>query len=181
MADRIRAIKAREILDSRGNPTLEVELETTRGRFLAGVPSGASTGKHEAVELRDGGRRYGGKGVLKAVRNVNKVIAPKLVGRDPTEQEKIDRIMRKLDGTRNKSRLGANAVCGVSLAVCRAGAAAAGLPLYLYIRRLFSQSRKSVRLPSPALMLLTAAPMPAMIWIFRSLCLFRNLKKWQRM
>ncbi|MCD6147942.1 phosphopyruvate hydratase [bacterium] len=150
MADRIRAIKAREILDSRANPTLEVELETTQGRFLAGVPSGASTGKHEAVELRDGGKRYGGKGVLKAVRNVNKVIAPKLIGKDPTEQEKIDRIMKKLDGTRNKSRLGANAICGVSLAVCRAGAAAVNLPLYLYIRRLFNPSlKKPVKLPKP--------------------------------
>ncbi len=149
MAERIRSIKAREILDSRANPTLEVELETTLGRFLAGVPSGASTGKHEAVELRDGGKRYGGKGVLKAVRNVNKVIAPKLIGKDPREQEKIDRIMKKLDGTRNKSRLGANAICGVSLAVCRAGAAAANLPLYLYIRRLFNPLLKSVKLPKP--------------------------------
>lgn len=150
MAERIRSIKAREILDSRANPTLEVELETTLGRFLAGVPSGASTGKHEAVELRDGGKRYGGKGVLKAVRNVNKVIAPKLIGKDPREQEKIDRIMKKLDGTRNKSRLGANAICGVSLAVCRAGAAAANLPLYLYIRRLFNPLlKKSVKLPKP--------------------------------
>ncbi len=128
--NKIRTIKAREILDSRGNPTVEVEVETDLRKFLASVPSGASTGKYEAVELRDGGKRYGGKGVLKAVKNINKIIAPKLVGKDPTKQKEIDSLMIKLDGTENKSKLGANAICGVSLAVCRAGAASQNLPLY---------------------------------------------------
>ncbi len=135
---KIRKIKAREILDSRGNPTVEVELETDLGKFFASVPSGASTGKYEAVELRDGGERYGGKGVLRAVKNVNKTIALKLIGKDPTKQEEIDELMKKNDGTENKSKLGANAICGVSMAVCRAGAAAKNLPLYKYIKEIFN-------------------------------------------
>lgn len=143
--NKINSIKAREVLDSRGNPTVEVEAETDSGKFLASVPSGASTGVHEAVELRDGGKRYNGKGVLRAVKNVNRIIAPKLLGKDPTKQEEIDRLMIKLDGTKNKSRLGANAICGVSLAVCRAGAAAKNLPLYQYIAEIY-RGRASVKL-----------------------------------
>ncbi|MBU4299137.1 phosphopyruvate hydratase [Patescibacteria group bacterium] len=140
---KIKNIKAREILDSRGNPTIEVELKTDLGKFLASVPSGASTGKYEAVELRDGGKRYDGKGVLKAVKNINKIIAPKLIGRNATRQKEIDNLMLELDGTENKSRLGANATCGVSLAVCRAGAAAENLAPYKYISQLHSLSRFS--------------------------------------
>ncbi len=141
MENRIKSIKAREILDSRGNPTLEVELETERGRFVDSVPSGASRGKHEAVELRDGGKRYLGKGVRKAVRNVNEIIARRLKGRDVTNEEEIDRLMIELDGRKDKSRLGANAICGVSLAVCRAAAAAERLPLWKHIsKKLFSKN-----------------------------------------
>ena len=132
---RIQKIRAREVLDSRGNPTVEAEctLETgIRGRAI--VPSGASTGEHEALELRDGDKkRYLGKGVTKAVGNVNKIIAPALVGQDATLQSHIDQIMLALDGTKNKGKLGANAILGVSMAVARAGAAAHDLPLYRYI------------------------------------------------
>ncbi|VDN16539.1 unnamed protein product [Dibothriocephalus latus] len=122
----IQSIHARQIFDSRGNPTVEVDLKTAKGMFRAAVPSGASTGVHEAVELRDGIKdQYMGKGVLKAVDNVNKVIAPALIKENipVTEQKKIDEFMIKLDGTENKGKLGANAILGVSLAVCKAGAA----------------------------------------------------------
>src|SRR5213594_4277237 len=132
---RIQKIKAREVLDSRGNPTVEVDcvLETgIRGRAI--VPSGASTGEHEALELRDGDKkRYLGKGVLKAVHNVNEVIAPALAGEDATLQSHIDEMMLAMDGTRNKAKLGANAILGVSMAVARAAAVARELPLYRYI------------------------------------------------
>ena len=134
---KIHSIKAREILDSRGNPTVEVNLSTDYGISQASVPSGASKGKYEAVELRDGGKRYGGKGVLKAIKNINKIIAPKLKGKDSTQQREIDNLMIKLDGTENKSRLGANAILAVSMAVCRAGAQAKNLPLYRHINQLF--------------------------------------------
>ena len=134
---RIQSIKAREIIDSRGDPTVEVDLTTDRGLFRASVPSGASKGKYEAVELRDGGDRYQGKGVLKAIKNINEIIGPKLIGKDPTKQKEIDRLMIELDGTKNKSKLGANAICGVSLAVCRAGAATKNLPLYHYISEIY--------------------------------------------
>jgi enolase len=124
----------REVLDSRGNPTVEVDVWLESGAMgRAIVPSGASTGMHEAVELRDGGERYGGKGVTKAVDNVNTVIAPELIGRDATDQVGIDEKMIALDGTPNKGNLGANAILGVSLAVAKAAAAWAGLPLYRYI------------------------------------------------
>ncbi len=127
-------ILAREILDSRGNPTVEVEVTLETGAFgRAAVPSGASTGVHEAVELRDGGKRYGGKGVRKAVAAVNGEIYDALSGLDAEDQIQIDRIMRELDGTENKSRLGANAILGVSLAVAKAAAEDAGLPLYRYV------------------------------------------------
>ena len=131
----ISNIYAREVLDSRGNPTVEVEVITESGAFgRAIVPSGASTGEHEAIELRDGDKaRYLGKGVLQAVRNVNEVIAPNLIGYDVTFQTSIDKIMLELDGTKNKSKLGANAILGVSMAVARAAADYVGLPLYLYL------------------------------------------------
>ena len=128
-------IFAREILDSRGNPTVEVEVVLDDGTYeKAAVPSGASTGAHEAVELRDGDKaRYNGKGVLNAVDNVNDIIADAIIGMDPTEQVVIDKIMLELDGTYNKSKLGANAILGVSLAVARAAATSAGIPLFQYI------------------------------------------------
>jgi enolase len=132
---RISAVKAMEILDSRGNPTVRVLLTLSDGQTVsASVPSGASTGEHEAVELRDGDKsRYGGKGVLKAVANVNETIAPKLIGLDPTKQGEIDELMLKLDGTPTKAKLGANAILGVSIAVARAGALVSNLPLYTYL------------------------------------------------
>jgi enolase len=130
---RIRALRAREILDSRGNPTLEVELELENGACgRAAVPSGASTGSKEALELRDGDRRYGGKGVLKAVRNITEKIGPALLGRQFSSQDELDRLLIELDGTPNKSRLGANAILGVSLAYARAVAAALHKPLFQY-------------------------------------------------
>jgi enolase len=128
-------IRAREILDSRGNPTIEVEVLTDSGYFgRAAVPSGASTGKHEAVELRDGDdKRFLGKGVLQACKNVEEVLREELIGVDATEQVYIDNLMRELDGTPNKGKLGANAILGVSLACAKAGAEVAGLPLYRYL------------------------------------------------
>lgn len=128
-------IVAREILDSRGNPTLEVDAMLESGHFgRAAVPSGASTGQFEAVELRDGDKsRYNGKGVLKAVENVNDQIAPALLDRDATDQTAIDELLIELDGTPNKAKLGANAILGVSLAVAKAAAAASNLPLYRYV------------------------------------------------
>jgi enolase len=135
MSIAIEFIQGRQVLDSRGNPTVEVDVileDGTVGR--AAVPSGASTGEHEAVELRDGDKkRYLGKAVLKAVENVNTKIAPELIGLDPSDQEAIDQLMIDLDGTPNKAKLGANAILGVSLAVAKAAAAAAGLPLYRYL------------------------------------------------
>src|SRR5437868_11145437 len=130
----IESIHAREILDSRGNPTVEVDVKLHDGtRARAAVPSGASTGAHEAVELRDGDKkRYLGKGVLQAVRNVNETIAPRLQGRNALDQLAIDRDMLELDGTPTKAKLGANALLGVSLAVAHAAAAGTGLPLYRY-------------------------------------------------
>jgi enolase len=127
-------VHARQILDSRGNPTIEVDVVTENGVLgRAAVPSGASTGEHEAVELRDGGKNYMGKGVLKAVHNVNATIAPELVGVSVFEQNHIDQLMIELDATPNKSNLGANAILGVSLAVAKAAANELGLPLYRYV------------------------------------------------
>ncbi len=133
--NKISGIRAMEILDSRGNPTVRVYLELSDGtQAVASVPSGASTGENEAVELRDGDKkRYGGKGVLKAVENVNKVLAPALLGMYAHEQSIIDHKMIELDGTKNKSKLGANAILGVSMAVARAAATSARLPLYQYL------------------------------------------------
>jgi enolase len=128
-------VLAREILDSRGNPTIEVEVLLESGYVgTAAIPSGASTGEHEAVELRDGDKnRYGGKGVLNAVQNVNDIIAEEVIGFDATDQILIDKLMIDLDGTENKEKLGANAILGVSLAVAKAAANALGLPLYQYL------------------------------------------------
>lgn len=130
----ILKIHARQILDSRGNPTVEVEVITENGILgRAAVPSGASTGEHEAVELRDGGKSFMGKGVMQAVANVNEKIGPALVGTSVLEQNKIDQLMIDLDGTPNKSNLGANAILGVSLAAAKAAANELGLPLYRYV------------------------------------------------
>jgi enolase len=131
---KISKVWAREILDSRGNPTVEVDVILSNGALgRAAVPSGASTGQHEALELRDGQKRYFGRGVLKAVEHINRIIGPKLRGRDARRQEEIDRFMIDLDGTPNKQRLGANAILGVSLAVAKAAAAAAKQPLFRYL------------------------------------------------
>ena len=134
MSTVITDIRAREVLDSRGNPTVEAEVHLAGGGFgRAAVPSGASTGEHEAVELRDGGDRYGGKGVLRALAHINDTIAPAVTGLDGTDQEAIDQIMIDLDGTPNKANLGANAILAVSLSVARATAAGLGVPLFRYL------------------------------------------------
>ena len=138
-------VHARQIFDSRGNPTVEVDVTTETGTVgRAAVPSGASTGEHEAVELRDGGDAYMGKGVLQAVKNVNQLISPELLGASVFEQEEIDQIMIDLDDTPNKSKLGANAILGVSLAVAKAAANELGLPLYRYIG-----GTRAITLPVP--------------------------------
>ena len=146
---KILNVKAREILDSRGNPTVECDVITEKGLFRAAVPSGASTGIYEALELRDGDKsRYMGKGVLKAVENVNKFIAPLVVGMDPTQQTQIDEKMIAGDGTENKSKFGANAILAVSMAVCKAGAESKGVALYQHIADLAGV--KDVLLPVPS-------------------------------
>lgn len=139
---KISSIHARQILDSRGNPTVEADVTLSDGSFgRAAVPSGASTGSHEAVELRDGDKsKYGGKSVMKAVENVNTVIAEALKGEDPLRQDKIDEAMIELDGTSNKGKLGANAILSVSLAVAKAAAASQKLPLYKYVQSLLTKS-----------------------------------------
>jgi enolase len=147
----IQSIKARQIFDSRGNPTVEVDLATAKGVFRAAVPSGASTGIYEALELRDNDKaNYHGKGVQKAIDNINKIITPALLAEkiDVTKQREIDAFMLKLDGTENKNKLGANAILGVSLAVAKAGAAEKGVPLYKYIAELAGNSE--IILPVPA-------------------------------
>ncbi|MEK7503866.1 MAG: phosphopyruvate hydratase [Patescibacteria group bacterium] len=145
----IKSIKGREILDSRGYPTIEVELTTEAGIFTASVPSGTSTGKYEAKELRDGGEMYMGMGAQKAVQNINEVIAPKLIGKNTQEQEEIDNLMIELDGTEDKSRLGANAILGVSVAVLKAGAAAESVPLWQWISKI---AQTKPLLPFPCLL-----------------------------
>jgi enolase len=151
MRRKIAAVHALEILDSRGNPTVRVQVRLESGIIAsASVPSGASTGENEALELRDGDKkRYGGKGVLKAVANVRQFIAPKLIGMDCTQQAEIDRLMLELDGTSNKGKLGANAILGVSMAVARTAARSAGLPLYAYLG-----GPRAVRLPVPMMNIL---------------------------
>ena len=148
---KIAGVRALEILDSRGNPTVRVRIELDNGTVAASsVPSGASTGENEALELRDGNKeRYGGKGVLKAIANVNERIAPKLIGMDAADQQKIDRFMIDLDGTPNKANLGANAVLGVSMAVARAASIDQGLPLYAYLG-----GKNAVHLPIPMMNIL---------------------------
>ena len=143
----ITKVLAREVLDSRGNPTVEVDVFTKTGRGREMVPSGASTGIHEALELRDGGKRYLGRGVLKAVQNVNKLIAPKLIGRDCRNQEEIDELMIRLDGTATKTKLGANAIMGVSLAVARAAAVSQGVHLHEHLAKL--AGNKHCLIPAP--------------------------------
>lgn len=144
---RIEKLRGREILDSRGNPTVEVELFLEDGpKFLASSPSGKSTGSHEAVELRDGDKdRYNGLGVLKAVINVDTTINDALKGKDPAKQNEIDQLLIKLDGTENKSKLGANATIATSIAICKAGAYANDLPLYKYISMLGNGS--NIKIP----------------------------------
>jgi enolase len=146
----IQSVQGREILDSRGNPTVEVEIILEDGtKAAAGVPSGASTGAHEAWELRDGdARRYGGQGVLRAVENVNGPIRELLVGMDSADQREVDQALIALDGTENKSRLGANAILGASLAAARATALSQGLPLYAYLRNLIKR-KKDAPFPIP--------------------------------
>lgn len=147
----IKSILARQIFDSRGNPTVEVDLTTELGLFRAAVPSGASTGVHEALEMRDEDKKnYHGKSVLKAVGHVNNTLAPELIkaNLEVTDQEAIDNFMLKLDGTENKSKFGANAILGISLAVCKAGAAKKGIPLYKHIADL--AGNKDIILPVPA-------------------------------
>jgi enolase len=151
----IKSIKARAIYDSRGNPTVEADIHLSDGSwYRAAVPSGASTGVYEALELRDGGKEYMGKGVQKAVDNVNNIIGPALVGKDPTDQTGIDNLMvRELDGTQNewgwcKQKLGANAILAVSLAVCKAGAGVLKTPLYQHIANL--AGNKEIVMPVPA-------------------------------
>jgi len=143
----IESIKARQIYDSRGNPTVEVDMVCDGVLSRASVPSGASTGAYEAVELRDGGDRHMGKAVMTAVNNVNDKIAPKLIGMDPTEQTAIDNLMNELDGTPNKGVLGANAILGVSLAASKAGAQAKGVPLYRHYADL--AGNKELIMPVP--------------------------------
>ncbi|MCK5332320.1 phosphopyruvate hydratase [Candidatus Parcubacteria bacterium] len=151
MTNKIKKIQAREILDSRGNPTVEVEVLVENGiRAVAAVPSGASTGEFEAIELRDGDEnRYDGKGVLTACDNVNKKISKILKGESVTSQRKIDKIMINLDGTENKSNLGANAILGVSLACARAGALSANQPLYKYLAKKFGFTSLGSKFPIP--------------------------------
>ncbi|KAJ1449957.1 alpha enolase [Pelagophyceae sp. CCMP2097] len=148
-ASAIMNVQAREIIDSRGNPTVEVDVTTGEGVFRASVPSGASTGAYEAVELRDGGDRYKGKGVLKAIQNVNTRLGPSIKGMDPTDQRKIDERMIKLDGTHNKSNLGANAILGVSLACAKAGAGARAIPLYEHFAQLAGNKVSPYTMPVP--------------------------------
>ncbi len=149
---KIKQILAREILDSRGNPTVEAKVVLDNKLVAkAAVPSGASTGQHEALELRDGNlKRYSGKGVLKAVANINKIIAPKLKGLDPTKQQAIDNLMLQLDGTPNKSRLGANAILAVSMAVARAGALVKKQELFVYLARTYKFPTSKYTLPTPS-------------------------------
>jgi enolase len=153
---KITKILAREILDSRGNPTVEVDVELESGaKATAGVPSGASTGAYEALELRDGDeKRFGGKGALTAVKNVNEIISHEIIGMEAADQKAIDQKMIALDGTENKSKLGANSILGISLAVCRAAAMDNKLPLYAYIAKSFKfpacrQARQASRFKIP--------------------------------
>ena len=144
----ILKIKAREILDSRGDPTVEVEIKTSKGVFRSMTPSGASAGKHEALELRDNDNsRYLGKGTLKVIKNINDIIAPKIIGLNCRHQESIDSLMIDLDGTDNKEKLGANAILPISMAVTKAGASDKNLPLYSYISEMFGIISHKIPIP----------------------------------
>lgn len=145
---KIQEVKARQVLDSRGNPTVEVEIKTRKYSAVASVPSGASTGTYEAAELRDNDKAYRGKGVKKAVGNVNKIIAPKLIGMDAGDQRNIDKTMKELDGTENKSRLGANAILGCSIACARLAARCNGIPLYAYLGETFGYEPNVLPVPA---------------------------------
>lgn len=146
---KIELIRAREVLDSRGNPTVEVEIATKNAVERAMVPSGASTGTHEALELRDNdAKRYKGKGVLKAVKNVNDILAPKIAGMDPMKQKEIDKLMIEMDGTENKTKLGANAILGVSMAVARVAAAENDVKLYEHLGALSDNVSYAMPVPS---------------------------------
>lgn len=152
---KIKQIIGREILDSRGNPTVEAKVVLENGIIgVAKVPSGASTGSHEALELRDGGKRYGGKGVLKAVKNVSTTIAKNLIGLEVEDLKDLDKKMLELDGTKNKSNLGANAILAVSMAVARAGAESKKMPLYRYLRQVYNITEKEFRMPVPMMNIL---------------------------
>ena len=145
---KIKSVHARQILDSRGNPTVEADVVLEDGSFgRAAVPSGASTGSGEALELRDGGDAFGGKAVMKAVENVNSKIAEAVIGAEASDQSGIDKIMLDLDGTENKSNLGANAILSVSLAVAKAEAASENLPLYKYIAKITDTEELSLPMP----------------------------------
>ncbi|MEW5910096.1 MAG: phosphopyruvate hydratase [Thermodesulfobacteriota bacterium] len=164
---KITGVTSREILDCRWNPTLQVDVwvnSEIMGR--ADVPAGRSTGTHEAVELRDKGKRYQGLGVRKAIRNVNRILGPGVIGMDVTDQRKIDETLRKMDGTADKSKLGANAIVGVSLAAARAAAAAAGLPLYRYI------NCNAHLLPVPLLNIINGGKLTSNDLDFQEFCIF---------
>ncbi len=177
----IESIHAHEILDSRGNPTLEVTVLLENGiSGSASVPSGASTGSHEALELRDGDkRRYGGQGVLKAIKNVHAKIAPALIGMDVCAQRELDSRMIFLDGTANKSKLGANAILGVSLACAHAAAKANGMPLYQWIRRAFDLRHKAYRLPTPTMNILNGGAHAGWILDFQEFMIVPKQKKFR--
>jgi enolase len=177
----IESIHAHEILDSRGNPTLNVTVLLKNGvSASASVPSGASTGIHEALELRDKDpKRYHGKGVLKAVSNVQKKIAPALIGMNVTHQRDIDGVMLELDGTKNKSKLGANAILGVSLACARAGAKVKRIPLYEYIRQAFDLPMKKYKLPVPTMNVLNGGAHAGWILDFQEFMIVPVQKKFK--
>jgi len=156
---KIKLIRAREILDSRGNPTLKVYLKTSSVESTFSVPSGVSEGKYEALEIRDKEKRYFGKGVRRAVNNVNQLIAPKLKGESVFKQERIDKMLIEMDGTEQKSRLGANAILGVSIAVLKVAAQAKKTPLYKYIAQIFHEKKdnQTKRVPQPSILLIEGA------------------------
>lgn len=181
MSFAIESIHAHEILDSRGNPTVHVTVLLEDGTSgSASVPSGASTGIHEALELRDGdAKRYGGQGVLKALKNVNGPIAKALVGMDVTDQRKIDVTMIALDGTQNKSKLGANAILGVSLACAHAAARAKKMPLYAYLRAAFELPYKNYRMPIPTMNVLNGGAHAGWILDFQEFMIVPTQKKFK--
>ena len=144
---RIKRVVAREVLDSRGNPTVEARIYTEKYSASAIVPSGASTGKHEALELRDNDKRYHGKGVLKAVKNINNILSKKIIGKECTRQDEIDNLMINLDGTENKSKLGANSILAVSMAVCKLGAMHSNAHLFNYIKKISRSNKISMPIP----------------------------------